>query len=153
MQVFRPDLAVKHRLPLFLSSVRAGFPSPAEDYIEGKLDLNEHLVRRPAATFLVRAVGDSMIGAGIYPNDILIVDRSITPRHGSIVIAVINGELTVKRLNVRGNQRLLEAANPSYEAIRITQDMDLWCWGVVTSAIHQFTSSAKSTGSKKPHIT
>ncbi|MBT7942156.1 MAG: translesion error-prone DNA polymerase V autoproteolytic subunit, partial [Alphaproteobacteria bacterium] len=88
-------------LPFFATAVQAGFPSPADDYMEGALDLNEHLIRRPAATFFLRVLGDSMTGAGIHSGDLLIVDRSIHPIDGHIVIAVIDGELTVKRLSRR----------------------------------------------------
>ena len=121
-----------------MTAVSAGFPSPAEDYVEGKLDLNTHLIQHPAATFIVRATGDSMTGAGIFSGDILIVDRSVQPRHGSIIIAVINGELTVKRLYRRKGVLRLEAANPAFAPISISDDMELWCWGVVTAAIHHF---------------
>ena len=125
-------------LPVFLSAVSAGFPSPAEDYLEGKLDLNDHLIPRPAATFMVRATGDSMTGVGIFSGDILIVDRSLQPKHGAIIIAVLDGELTVKRLYRRKGVIKLEAANPTYPALTLAQDMELSCWGVVTAAIHQY---------------
>ena len=91
-------------LPLFSGKVAAGFPSPADDYIEKSLDLNELLVQKPAATFFVRAQGESMLGAGIHPNDILVVDRSIAPVPGKIVICALNGELTVKRLEHHNGQ-------------------------------------------------
>lgn len=95
-------------LPLFTSTVPAGFPSPADDHIEGKLDLNEHLVRRPAATFFVRASGESMRGAGIFDGDLLIIDRGVTPQPDDIVIAILQGELTVKRLRkTEGNWHLV----------------------------------------------
>ena len=89
---------VKIELPIFSSPVEAGFPSPADDHIEGKLDLNEHLVRRPAATFFVRASGQSMRDAGIFDGDLLIIDRGVTPQPDDIVIAILEGDLTVKRL-------------------------------------------------------
>ena len=88
-----------YALPLYASKVQAGFPSPADDFMEGRLDLNQHLVKHPTATFFVRVSGDSMIEAGIHPDDILVVDRSLEPRHGKIVIAALDGELTVKRLH------------------------------------------------------
>ena len=102
------------RLPLFSTRVPAGFPSPADDYIESRLDLNEFLIRHPSATFYMRVTGDSMTGAGIYPGDILIVDRAITPRHGNIIIAVLNGEMTVKRLIRQYGTTYLAAENPAY---------------------------------------
>ena len=132
-------------LPLIAAAVPAGFPSPAEDFVEGTLDLNEHLIHRPAATFIVRVKGDSMIGVGIYPGDLLIVDRSLEAKSGSIVIAVIGGELTVKRLHKKNsnhpkhlNQWMLVAENPHYPPITLGPDRDCMIWGVVSSAIHQF---------------
>jgi DNA polymerase V len=97
VEIFVPEDGEKIELPLFLESVSAGFPSPADDYLENKLDLNQHLIKNPPATFFVRVTGDSMVDAGIYSGDILVVDRSLNPKDGNIVIAVINGELTVKR--------------------------------------------------------
>ena len=122
--------------PLFLSGVSAGFPSPADDYLDRKLDLNEHLVKNPAATFFVRVAGDSMIGAGINDNDILVVDRSLEPNSNSIVIAVVNGELTVKRLIKKQGTWRLVAENPQYPDLEINGETPLEVWGVVTFAIH-----------------
>ena len=122
--------------PLFLSGVSAGFPSPADDYLDRKLDLNEHLVKNPAATFFVRVAGDSMTGAGISDNDILVVDRSLEPSSNNIVIAVVNGELTVKRLlKTRGSWRLI-AENRDYPPLEINEETPLEIWGVATYAIH-----------------
>jgi DNA polymerase V len=130
-----PDNALP---PLMSDAVAAGFPSPAEQYVEGPLDLNELLVHRPAATFFVRAIGDSMVGAGIRPGDVLVVDRSLEATDRAIVIAAVNGELTVKFL--RRDQRgvRLEAANPAYRPIFLQDDMDTRIFGVVTAVIHQF---------------
>ena len=139
---------VQIELPVFGSAVSAGFPSPAEDYVEGKLDLNEHLIPRPAATFMVRATGDSMTGVGIFSGDILVVDRSVQPKHGSIIIAVIDAELTVKRLYRRKGVVKLEAANPAYPSINVSDDMELWCWGVVTAAIQQYGTATNPSSSK-----
>jgi DNA polymerase V len=124
------------RLPLFIGKVAAGFPSPADDYVDKTLDLNELLIQKPAATFFVRAQGESMLGAGIHPNDILVVDRSIEPVPGKIVICALNGELTVKRLAREHEQWQLKAENPAYTAIPLTDDLDLVIWGVVTNVIH-----------------
>ena len=124
-------------LPLYSSTVRAGFPSPADDYIECKLDLNTHLIKHPAATFFVKASGDSMKNAGIQSGDMLIVDRSLEATHGKIVIAAINGELTVKRLSRQQGQVKLLAENRAYDPIDITDEQDLVIWGVVTHVIHQ----------------
>ena len=123
--------------PLFLSGVSAGFPSPADDYLDRKLDLNEHLIKNPAATFFVRVAGDSMTGTGINDDDILIVDRSLEPVSGSIVIAVINGELAVKRLLKNNNTCQLVAENPHYPPLEISEETPLEIWGVVTYAIHR----------------
>ena len=125
-------------LAFFTCRVEAGFPSPADDYLEGTLDLNEHLIRRPAATFFLRVSGDSMTGAGIYPGDILIVDRSLPPADGRIVIAVVDGELTVKRLSRRRGRIRLLPENPRYPPIDITAEQDLRVWGVVVHAVHSF---------------
>jgi len=123
-------------LPLFVGKVAAGFPSPADDYIEKNLDLNDLLVQKPAATFFVRAQGESMLGAGIHPNDILVVDRSIDPVPGKIVICALNGELTVKRLERNNEQWQLKAENPDYPDIVIFEALELVIWGVVTNVIH-----------------
>ena len=125
-------------LPCFLSTVQAGFPSPADSYIEGTLDLNDHLVRHPAATFFVRVSGDSMTGAGIHDGDLLIVDRSLEPKSGSIVIASVDGELTVKRLMTRDSIVTLVPENPNYPSQPVTGEHSLTIWGVVQSVIHQF---------------
>ena len=117
---------------LFTSSVPAGFPSPADDHVENQLDLNEHFIRNPAATFCVRATGESMIGAGIFPGDILIVDRSREAFHGSIVIAVVDGELTVKRLYKKEGKLALNPENPAFSPIHINEAMELIIWGVVS---------------------
>jgi len=117
---------------LFSSTVPAGFPSPADDHVENQLDLNEHFIRNPAATFCVRATGESMIGAGIHSGDILIVDRSREAVHGSIVIAVVNGELTVKRLYKKDGELALHPENPAYQPIHIDGSMELIIWGVVS---------------------
>lgn len=118
--------------PIFSSSVPAGFPSPADDYIEGQLDLNEYFVPHPSATFYVRVTGESMTGAGILPDDILIVDRSLDAVHDSIVIAVVNNELTVKRLYKRNGQIELRPENPAYPVIQLDKEMELIIWGVVS---------------------
>ncbi len=130
----RPQLL----LPLFCSRVPAGFPSPADDYLEAKLDLVELLVSDPAATFMVRVRGDSMSGAGIGTGDILIVDRSITPAHGMIVLAIVDGEFTVKRLYRRGTRVALIPENPLYQPIELHDGQELKIWGVIKSCIKQF---------------
>lgn len=121
-------------IPLFSDRISAGFPSPAQDYIEQTLDLNELCIKHPAATFFVRVEGDSMIDAGISPNDILVVDRSITAEHGDIVIAGIHGELTVKMLELRPFARLVPC-NKAYQPIKIPDGSELDIFGVVTSIV------------------
>ncbi len=133
---FPAESPLKQPISLFSGKVAAGFPSPADDYIEKTLDLNDLLIQKPAATFFVRAEGESMTGAGIYPNDILVVDRSINPVVGKIVICALNGELTVKRLKSLGDEVVLGAENPTYSDILIQEGVDLVIWGVVTNVIH-----------------
>jgi len=123
--------------PLFLDSVSAGFPSPATDYMENKLDLNEYLVKHPAATFIVKASGPSMIEAGISSGDLLIVDRSIVPKNNNIVIASVFGDLTVKKLHKKGSTLFLLSANNQYPSIEIKEEMECFLWGVVTYVIHK----------------
>jgi DNA polymerase V len=132
-----PPEAADLALPLVSASVAAGFPSPADDYVESQLDLNEHLIRHPAATFFVRAAGKSMLNAGIADGDLLIVDRAIEARDGDIVIAVIFGELTVKRIRRRAGRLLLEPDNAAYPAIDVPPEADLFVWGIVTHSIHR----------------
>ncbi len=136
IEVFKADTAIKRSLPLYLSRIKAGFPSPADDYLDKKLDLNEHLIKHPASTFFVKVKGDSMINAGINSGDILIVDRSLEPKDKRIVVAVVNGDFTVKRISKKGDQLSLLAENPKYPAIEIKDGMDFEVWGVVIHVIH-----------------
>jgi DNA polymerase V len=123
-------------LPLFGSKIRAGFPSPADDHLEATIDLNQHYVRHPAATFFVRVQGTSMIGAGIHSGDMLVVDRSLEAKSGSIVIAVVNGEMTLKRLLLSGDEVWLLPENPEFQPLQILDGMELQLWGVVAHVIH-----------------
>ena len=125
------------RLPLVSASVEAGFPSPADDHLERGIDLNEELIRNPAATFLVRVKGESMRDAGIHAGDVLIVDKSLTPTDRKIVVAMIDGNFTVKRFRKRGGQVFLEAENPEFPPIEVTEGQELSIFGVVTYIIHQ----------------
>jgi DNA polymerase V len=134
--VYRASIKYKQVLPLFLAKISAGFPSPAEDYIDKNLDLNEHLIKHPSATFFVRVEGDSMINAGIHSGDILIVDRALEPADNKIIIAVLNGELTVKRVNKVGDRLYLVPENDDFKPIEVTEEMDFHIWGVVTHVIH-----------------
>ena len=128
-----------YSIPYVISKVSAGFPSPADDYLEKILSIDKLLIKNQASTFLIRVGGDSMINIGIYEGDILIIDRSIDAKSKDIVIASIFDELTVKRLifDTQGNPQL-KAENPLYSNIEIKNKEDLIIWGVVTSAIHQF---------------
>jgi DNA polymerase V len=123
-------------LPLFGSRVPAGFPSPADDHLEDMLDLNEHLIRHPAATYFLRVKGFSMIGAGIHDGDLLVVDRALKPASGDIVIAVVNGELTLKRLHIDAGKVWLLPENPDFKPLEITEEIGLHIWGVVHSTVH-----------------
>jgi len=136
IEIFEVDTVVRRQLPLYLSRIKAGFPSPAEDYLDKKLDLNEYLIKHPGSTFFVKVKGDSMIGAGINSGDILIVDRSLEPKDKRIIVAVVNGDFTVKRVSKRGDKLSLVSENPKYDPIEIKDGMDFEVWGVVTNVIH-----------------
>lgn len=142
-RTFRPALQPwPAARPLFMTAVPAGSPAPGEDAIETGLDLNRHLIRQPAATFFVRVSGDSMTGAGIFSGDLLVVDRSQSASDGSVVIAIVDGELTVKRLrrHPAGDPRgiSLVSENPAYSPVQIGEGTDVDLWGVVTAVIHSF---------------
>ena len=125
--------AAAFHAPLFISQVPAGFPSPADDYMDKQLDLNEHFIKHPAATFYCRVSGQSMTGAGIFDGDLLIVDRAVNPVHGDVVLAALNGELTCKILDMH-NRRLL-SANEGYPPLPIEEDADFQVEGVVINSI------------------
>ena len=125
------------KLPLAESSISAGFPSPADDFVQNKLDLNDLLIKHPAATFFVRVSGESMMDAGIFTNDVLIVDRSIEAINGSIIVAVLDGEMTVKRFKKINNTIMLFAENKAYKPIEVAPDRDFSIWGVVVYVIHK----------------
>lgn len=127
------ELKAKLSIPLFIEGVSAGFPSPAEDYIERTLDLNELCITHPSATFFVRVDGESMIGAGIHSGDILVVDKALTPKHGDIVIACVDGEYTVKELSLKPVGLL--AHNPAYPPIWLEGEHSLEVFGVVTNVV------------------
>jgi DNA polymerase V len=122
--------------PIFTVKVEAGFPSPADDHMEGKLDLNKHLIDHPVATFFVRVSGDSMIGAGIFSGDLLIVDRALEAKDGDVILAVLDGEFTVKRLRLDGDAVILLPENEKYQPIKIHDGAEFEVWGVVTNTIH-----------------
>ena len=136
IEIFKANTATAQALPLYLSRIKAGFPSPADDYLDKKLDLNEHLIKHPASTFFVKVKGDSMVGAGIHSGDILVVDRSIERKDKRIVVAVVNGDFTVKRIARKGHKLSLLAENDKYAPIEINDGMDFEIWGVVMHVIH-----------------
>jgi len=131
-------------IPLFLERVSAGFPSPAADYIEKTLDLNELCIQHPAATFFVRVDGESMIGAGIFPGDVLVVDRSLRAQHGDIIIASLESEMTVKELHLNPPPVYLLPRNPAYQPILIEEGMVLEVFGVVTNVVRSLKRGGKS---------
>jgi DNA polymerase V len=131
------DTKKKILIPLYEDTVAAGFPSPAEDYIEKKLDLNDLLIKHPAATFFVRVQGSSMQDASILSGDMLVVDRSLPAKNGSIVIAIYNGEFTVKRLKIEGENIFLIPENKTFKAIEIKKSDEFEIWGVVSYVIHK----------------
>ncbi len=138
-EVARPAAAPQSSgLPLYSSRPSAGFPAPGDDQVERVLDINDLVVKHPSSTFFVRVEGDSMVGAGIFSGDVLVIDRSVNPSDGKIVVAAINGEMVVKRLSVSGEQQLLVSENEEYTPIVIGEDEDCTIWGVVVGSVRQF---------------
>lgn len=136
ISVFSADSSHPLKIPFAESLISAGFPSSAENFVERSLDLNELLIKHPTATFFIKVMGDSMINAGIHSNDILIVDRSLTPTNNKIVVVRLNDEFTVKRIQFNQETILLIPENPNYKPIEIKKDADFEIWGVVTNVIH-----------------
>ena len=128
----------KFKIPLLNDSVSAGFPSPADDYTEENIDLNEHLISNPFSTFFLRVRGDSMINAGIKDKDLIIVDKSLTAKPGNIIIAMIDGEFTIKRLSIKNDELYLRAENHNYPDFRFKNHIDVQIWGVVIYSIHSY---------------
>jgi DNA polymerase V len=124
-------------IPFYQSNVSAGFPSPAEDFMELDLNLQEYLVQHPSATFCVKVTGDSMQNAGIFSGDVMVVDRALEPQNKTIVLAVLDGEFTVKRIHKKGDLLFLNPENDNFKPIEITQEMNFKVWGVVTHIIHK----------------
>ncbi|MFW5487163.1 MAG: LexA family protein [Desulfovibrio sp.] len=136
--IFTPSSSPESPLPLFLCPVPAGFPSPADDYIEKNLDLNTYLVRNRAATFFIRVSGESMLDAGIQDGDILVVDRSAGAATGCIVVAVLDGELTVKYLRKKNGRVTLVPANDRYPEMEIFPEQDFYVWGTVVGVVRSY---------------
>ena len=128
----------RFRIPLLNDSVSAGFPSPADDYTEENIDLNEHLISNPFSTFFLRVKGDSMINAGIKDKDLIIVDKSLIAKPGDIVIAMIDGEFTIKRLSIKNDELYLKAENHNYPDFSFKDHIDVQIWGVVIYSIHSY---------------
>jgi DNA polymerase V len=135
--LYQPIYSTQYKLPLYWSTVAAGFPQPGDDCIEKRLDLNELVVERPHATFFARVSGDSMRGAGIHHQDVIVVDRSLEASEGRVIVAVVDGEMLIKRLHRKGDRLFLLAENPEYPPLEITEGMDFSIWGVVTSVVHR----------------
>lgn len=131
-------------VPLFSQAVAAGFPSPATDYVEGMLDFNDLLVNEAATTFVVRAEGESMLGAGIFPGDFLVVDRSLVARPGDVVIAALDGDFTVKSLRQEEGRFVLAPENPAYPVIAVDENSELSIWGVVTFVLHGLRAAGRN---------
>jgi len=128
----------RFRIPLLNDSVSAGFPSPADDYTEENIDLNEHLISNPFSTFFLKVKGESMINAGIKDKDLIIVDKSLIAKPGDIVIAMIDGEFTIKRLSIKNDELYLKAENHNYPDFSFKDHIDVQIWGVVIYSIHSY---------------
>ena len=137
LEFFTVSVESKKETPFIDTMVSAGFPSPADDYLDLPIDLNEYLVENSAATFYIRVSGNSMQDEGIDDGDLLVVDRSKTPKNNDIVIGVLNGEFTVKKIQKTKTKLFMVAANKEYKKIEITEEMDFSVWGVVTYVIHK----------------
>jgi len=138
VKIYKTNKLSSLPLNFYSNPVCAGFPSPAEDHLDIALDLNEHLIKHPAATFYIYAKGNSMEGLGIYDGDIMVVDRSLDASSGNIVIAALSGEFTVKQLIIKLNKTYLIPANKDYKPMLITDETDIQIWGVVIHSIHSF---------------
>ncbi len=134
-EIYFPLVNSKIELPEYLTKISAGFPSPADDYVDKKLDLNEYIIQHPAATFFVRVSGDSMVNAGIDTGDLLVVDRALEVKNNNIVLAVVNGEFTLKRIKKVNDKVYLAPENQSYKPIEIKEESNIEIWGVVTKVI------------------
>jgi DNA polymerase V len=135
LELFVPEISEELKLPLFQTGISAGFPSPADDYIEARIDLNKELIKNPSSTFFGRVNGDSMINIGIGNGDLIVVDKSIEPRDSSIVVCIIDGEFTVKRFKKIGADYFLLPENDQYKPIKVSKENDFRIWGTVTYSI------------------
>ena len=137
LDFFTPDFTTQLDLPLAGTAIAAGFPSPAEEYVEIALDLNKELIKHPAATFYARVKGDSMVDAGIQDGDLLVIDKALDPKEGAIAVCYLDGEFTVKRLTVQEEGVYLMPANAEFKPIRITEENNFLVWGLVAYVIHK----------------
>ena len=137
LDFFTPDFTTQLDLPLAGTAIAAGFPSPAEEYLDLALDLNKELIKHPAATFYARVKGDSMVDAGIQDGDLLVIDKALEPKEGTVAVCYLDGEFTVKRLSVREEGVYLMPANAEFKPIRITEENEFLVWGIVAYVIHK----------------
>ena len=135
LNFFKPDLKKRFKIPLFYSGISAGFPSPADDFLDTSIDLNKELIKNKSTTFFARVKGCSMIDAGINDGDLLIIDKSIKPKTNHIAVCFIDGEFTVKRIDIAKDVIWLVAENKKYKPIKVTSDNDFTIWGIVTNII------------------
>lgn len=138
LEFYIPDYSTDLSLPFVDAGIRAGFPSPADDFIELSIDLNKHLIKHKDTTFFATVKGHSMKNAGIYDGDLLIIDKSLEPQNDKIAICQIDGEFTVKRIKIERNVVWLIAENEDFEPIKVTRDNELIIWGIVTASIKKF---------------
>lgn len=138
LEFYTPDYSTKMELPYIDAGIRAGFPSPADDFIELSIDLNKHLIKHKDTTFFATVKGHSMKNAGIYDGDLLIIDKSLEPQNDKIAICQIDGEFTVKRIKIEGNVVWLIAENEDFKPIKVTPENELIIWGIVTASIKKF---------------
>ncbi|HPF92815.1 MAG TPA: translesion error-prone DNA polymerase V autoproteolytic subunit [Tenuifilaceae bacterium] len=136
LEFFVPDISEEIKLPLVETFINAGFPSPADDYLEAKLDLNQLLIQNPSSTFFARVRGNSMVDAGIYDGDILIIDKSLEPKQTSVLVCFIDGEFTVKKVQKKNGDFYLMPQNKEFSPIKVDKGSDFRLWGVVTHCIH-----------------
>ena len=135
LEIFSAETGTELNLPFVKSGISAGFPSPADDFLDLSIDLNKEYVKNPSATFYGRVKGNSMIDAGLNDGDLLIIDKSMEPQNGKIAVCFIDGEFTVKRIQIKKKELYLVAENKNYEPIKITADNDFLIWGIVTTVI------------------
>jgi DNA polymerase V len=138
LEFYRPDYNTTLDLPFVDGGISAGFPSPADDFLDINIDLNKHLIKNPSTTFYGRVRGNSMIDAGIHDGDLLVIDKSLEPQSDKIAVCFIDGEFTVKRIQIEKDTVWLIAENKDYQPIKVTKEKELLIWGIVTNVIKYF---------------